>query len=251
MTKIKILGTASAVPDQNHLNTHFVLESADRSILVDCSGNPFARFDQAGLDPMQLTDMIITHFHPDHVMGVPLLLMDLWISGRKDPINLYGLEEVIDRIQSLMALFEWETWEAMFPINFVRLSEEEGFDLLKTEDVSITGLPTCHILPSICLRFELHDGVICYSGDTAPCENVVRLAEEADILIHEASGEYFGHSSAKQAGEIASKAGVKSLFLIHYPPDSDPEKLLEEAGQSYSGEVVIAEDLMDIVLEKI
>jgi ribonuclease Z len=58
---------------------------------------------------------------------------------------------------------------------------------------------------------------IAYSSDTEPCEAVIRLAQGADLLIHEATGPYKGHSSPADAAEVAREAGVEQLVLIHYP----------------------------------
>ena len=69
------------------------------------------------------------------------------------------------------------------------------------------------------------------------------------MLIHEAGGEMVGHSSAKQAGSVAQEAGVRRLMLIHYPTrEGKPEELLTEAQEAYDGEVVLAEDFMEIEL---
>ena len=75
------------------------------------------------------------------------------------------------------------------------------------------------MIPTIGIRVECKKPgrVLAYSCDTEPCEQTVRLSEGADILIHEAGGASFGHSSAEQAGEIAAKAEVGKLYLIHYP----------------------------------
>ena len=97
MTTITFLGTANAVPNKDRESTHFLVESDERVILVDCAGNPIVRLDQAGMDPRSITDIILTHFHPDHVAGLPLLLLDLKIMGRNNSLNIYGLHEVIDK----------------------------------------------------------------------------------------------------------------------------------------------------------
>jgi len=110
MNKLTFLGTASAVPDEDQQNTHFIIETKSRNILVDCVGNPVVRLKQAGVDPLSISDLVVTHFHPDHVSGVPLLLMDLWLMGRETPLYLYGLNEVLDRIEKMMSLFDWESW---------------------------------------------------------------------------------------------------------------------------------------------
>lgn len=106
MPKVIILGSSNAIPTKESENTHMVIVGKDLMLLVDSGTNPILRLEQAGLDLNDLTDIVVTHFHPDHVSGIPLLL----------------------------------------------------------------------------------------------CDEVVRLSEWADVLIHEAAGEALGHSSAKQAG---------------------------------------------------
>jgi ribonuclease Z len=85
--KIIILGSSNAVPSKDHENTHLVIIGKERTILVDCVSDPIVRLEQAGVDFNELTDIVITHFHPDHVSGVPLLLMDIWLKGPTKPIN--------------------------------------------------------------------------------------------------------------------------------------------------------------------
>ena len=97
------------------------------------------------------------------------------------------------------------------------------------------------------MRIEFKDSgkVAAYSCDTEPCDAVIHLAQGADILIHEAAGEFVRHSSSKQAAEIATKADVEKLYLIHYPTGEFwQENLLEDACSIFNGEVELAEDLM-------
>jgi len=111
MPKITFLGTASAVPNADHQNTHLVIEGGEQVVLVDCPGNPFVRLNQAEIDPLSITDLILTHFHPDHVSGLPLLFMDLWLMKRKAPLAIYGLASVLDKCKKMMELYDWEDWE--------------------------------------------------------------------------------------------------------------------------------------------
>ena len=67
------------------------------------------------------------------------------------------------------------------------------------------------------MEFMRSNKVMVYSCDNEPCEQVIELAERADILNHVESGAIVGHSSAAQAGEIAHCAGVGELYLRHYP----------------------------------
>lgn len=248
MSKITFLGTASAVPNKNQQNTHFIVETASHTILVDCVGNPVVRLEQAGINPLSISDMILTHFHPDHVSGTPLLLMDLWLLKRVQPLSVYGLADVIDRIKAMMDLFEWQNWQGFYPVHFNKVPESSYSCLMDTDNIKIWASPVCHMIPNIGLRMVLQEGIVCYSSDTAPCDAVVQLAQGADILIHEATGEEHGHSSPEQAGEIAQRAGVHELYLVHYPAGIDSCDYIQRAKTNFSGEVYIAEDLMKISL---
>jgi ribonuclease Z len=248
MARIIFLGTASAVPTINHHNAHFILESGQRLGLVDCSGNPVVRMEEAGIDPLQLTDIILTHFHPDHVNGLPLLLMDLWLMGRKAPLTIHGLAEDMEKAEKMMDLFNWKKWTTFYPVAFHALESTEMTTVLEDEDLSILASPVCHMIPAIGLRMKLPEGLVSYSTDTGPCEPVVRLAQGANVLIHEAAGAAKGHSSAAEAGEEATEAEVETLVLIHYPPEADAEALAKEAGEAFDGDILLAEDLMILEL---
>ncbi len=247
MPKVIILGSSNAIPTPEHENTHMVVIGKERTVLVDCVSNPILRLEQAGLDFNQVTDLIVTHFHPDHVSGVPLLLMDMWLMGRRKPLNVYGLHHTLDRIEDLMGFYGWAEWPNFFPVAFCRLPGQEMTLVLDCPDFRIFSSPVRHLLPTIGLRFEFNhtNKVMAYSCDTEPCAQVVRLAEGADALIHEAAGAARGHSSAEQAGEVATRAEAGSLYLIHYPTGRFAAgDLVRDASTTYQGPVKLAEDFM-------
>jgi ribonuclease Z len=99
---------------------------------------------------------------------------------------------------------------------------------------------------------------IVYSGDTKPCDNLVELSRDADLLIHDAtfleededSDKY--HSSVKDAARIAKKANVKKLILTHISrryQKGDVERLINEAREVFEN-VEVAYDLMKITLKR-
>lgn len=249
MPKVIILGSSNAVPSKDHENTHLVIVGKERMLLIDCVSNPVVRLEQAGIDFNDLTDIIITHFHPDHVSGVPLLLMDMWLMGRTRPINIYGLHYTMDRLEKLMGFYGWAEWPNFFSVGFFRLPDVELAHVMDCSDFKVHSSPVHHMIPTIGIRVQCKNGqkVLAYSCDTEPCEQTVRLASGADILIHEAGGASFGHSSAEQAGEIATKAEVGKLYLIHYPTGRFANgDIAAEARRTFQGEVVVAKDFMTI-----
>ena len=254
MGKLVFLGTASAVAYDGHENSFLLFEGENSAVLIDCAARPLRRLQESGLQLGLLKDLIITHFHPDHVSGLPNLLMDMWLLGRESEFNIHGNSHAISRAQQMMELFEWETWTGMYPVNFHVVPGSELELVLESEDFRILTSPVEHMIPTLGLRIEYRQGeyIIAYSSDTNPIMETVRLASGADALIHEAAGAADGHSTAAEAGEIAARAGVQTLYLIHYSlrEDTTPERLVAEAKKTFPGKVVLAEDLMAVELKR-
>lgn len=251
MASLIVLGSSSAVPDLEHENTHLAILGDERCILIDCPGSPFVRLRRAGIDPNRLSDLILTHFHPDHISGLPSLLMNMWLMGRQRPLEIYGLGYTLDRTERLMDLFEWKRWPGFYPVTFNRLPEEEMAGVLECGDFRVTASPVRHLIPNIGLRVEFRgsDKVLAYSCDTEPCPEVVRLAEGADVLLHEATGAATGHSAPSDAGRIAREAEVGALYLIHYSPlKDDLQEIVSEAAGAFGGPVELARDFMELAL---
>jgi ribonuclease Z len=246
MAIITILGSSYAISDETHENTHLVVTVNDRMVLIDGAGNPLVRLKKAGYDPNKLTDIVITHFHPDHVSGIPLLLMGLGLAAKIKGLNIYANSHCLDLLIKTLDFYEWDSWHS-FPVNFVKLNDNELNLFLETDEIKMYSSPVEHFIPTHGLRIELSkmDKVVAFSCDTRKTQSVINLSKNADILIHEAAGESVGHSSAKQAGEVATEANVKSLYLIHYPTGENRlDHLVPEAATAFDGPIKLAEDFM-------
>ena len=251
MARIIFLGTANAIPDEYHENTYLVYIGSTRKVLVDCGNTPLVRLQKAQIDPTTITDVILTHFHPDHAANFIPFLMGCWLLGRKSSLAVHGSEYTLSRVESTLQLYKWTSWPDMYPVHFHILPDQERQAVLEDAEVMICASPVCHMVPNIGLRIEDRRSgkVVVYSGDTEPCPAVTRLAQAADILIHESNGAGVGHTSASQAAQIAVEAGVHALYLIHYPVrgfDMKPE--IAAAQALFTGQVTLTADLMEIGL---
>lgn len=244
MARLVVLGSAASIPDEKHENTHFALDGEHGFVLVDCAGSPTVRLKQAGLDVSRLTDLVLTHFHPDHTYGTPILLLNLWLLGRKAPLRIAGSDGCLERLTGMMTGYQWGDWPGFYPTSFAPVPEGEAMPVLDNADFRILASPVRHLIPTLALRVESKASgrVLAYSCDTEPCEAFVRLAVGADLMVHEATGESRGHSSAAQAGEVARQAGARKLVLIHYNVQTDPETLRGEAAETFKGPVTVAQD---------
>jgi ribonuclease Z len=177
--------------------------------------------------------------------------MGLWLLGRRKPLDVYGFNYTLVRMKSNIDLYDFKNWPDFFEVIYHEVPEQEGALVLEDETIRISGAPVKHLIPTMGLRLEfIKEGkTLVYSCDTEPCEQMVRLGKEADVLIHEATGESVGHTSSAQAGTIAQKAGAKTLFLIHYSQSrQDTTQLLADAHSTFSGAVHLTHDFLTIEL---
>ncbi len=242
--ELVVLGTA-AIADLSHDNVYMVLNSGASKILIDCGGNPTSRLMRTGLNFIDLDALIVTHHHPDHIYGVPILLMNLWLLGRRGTFPIYGPHKALQVIQGMMDLYEWDTWPDFLHMDLHEIPLVPDAPVISDHVVAITASPVAHIIPAIGLRMtnRLTGKVLAYTADTMRDPSVVHLAREADILIHEATGDYYGHSTGADAARDALEANAKQLVLVHYPSiRGSPEAVLEEAKAIFQGPVELAED---------
>ncbi|GAG98641.1 unnamed protein product, partial [marine sediment metagenome] len=124
-------------------------------------------------------------------------------------------------------------------------------DARNFEDFKVDTAPVAHNEESIAYRITSADGQSAvYTGDTDYAETITELAENADLLICESAfPDKFkekGHLTPSLAGDLATRAGVRKLVLTHLYPECDKEDIAAECRKTYSGPLVLAEDLMEL-----
>jgi ribonuclease Z len=237
-----LLGTGAAVSDPHRTTTMLAVSDGASTLAVDCGGDLVQRILAAGLDLETLDGLIVTHEHPDHVSGFPLFMEKVWLSGRDRPIPVYGIAPALAQARKVWEAFDTSGWDAP-EILWREVHHAPGAEVLKTDAWQVTASPVDHAVPTIGLRFDHASGSsVAYSCDTAPCEHVVELARNADVLVHEATGHQPGvHSSVEEAAEVAAKAAVHRLLLVHLPPGLTDDDL--EPGRKWYTNVALGEEL--------
>lgn len=226
MARLILLGVGTGVPDADRENTHLVWDGPGGLLLVDAGGSTYQRLLRAGLDPQTLGGIVLTHSHADHINGLPVLLFSLYLAGRRtEPIPIYGLAPTLDIVRRILDAFALEQIAA--PVDWRPITAGDDIPLDPSNGSPTGGwrlrtAPTAHSRPCIGLRWEetATGRALVYSCDTSPCESVEELARGAEILIHEATtpGPFASHTSPRQAGEVAARAGAKRLVLVHFSP---------------------------------
>jgi ribonuclease BN (tRNA processing enzyme) len=191
-----------------------------------------------------LDTVLVSHLHPDHCMD----LLPLYVARTYDPFQSYRPMPV-----------HAPSGAATHLAHAYGRAEEPGlagcFDFLtwspgahRIGPFTVTVAPAAHPVETWAMRVE-HDGrVLAYSADTGPCEALVEVAADADLALFESSFEEGRddaappdlHLTGRQAGEHASRAGVRRLVLTHLPPWNDPDTSLAAAGSAFDGPVELA-----------
>ena len=248
------LGTSGAVPSLRRDNTSLVFVGGVESVLVDCAGSPIQKLLLAAVNPQSVTRVVITHLHVDHSYGLPSLVRGLALMGRSAPLHISCREEHAEPLRDLMRVFRLLDRPELFPLVFEPVPAIPRAAVGRTGLFTLTASPNSHgRMPNLALRFDAAAAPsVVYSSDTEPCEAVVELARGVDTLVHEATyaegdrTRHGAHSTARQAGEIAARAGVRRLILTHIDPahHDGAAELADEAHQQFDGDVEIAEEFI-------
>jgi ribonuclease Z len=245
MARLIMLGTASPTPDAHRNNTFMALQGNDGYFLIDCAGCPLQTLQQAGLPLDRLQGIIVTHRHPDHIYGLPVLILGLWLNGRRSPLVVIGEEETLATVSALFEIFRSEEWPELFNLLYEEVALQPEAQILDNDDFCITASPMKHLVPTLALKIAVKSSgkTVVYSSDTEPCKEMIRFAQDADLLIHEATGNGIGHTSSVQAAEIARQSQVQRLVLVHLPAmNADLAVLHREAMKVFGENVHLAND---------
>ncbi len=224
MPTLHLLGTGASLSGAGRTTTMLAFARERSIVLVDCGGDAVERLLSAGLDPHRIDLLIITHEHPDHVGGFPLLLQKLWLGKRTRPLPIRGPGRALDHARRLFAVYDTSGWKGLPPLDWGEVDAAEGAPVWANGGWRVTASPGQHgRTPSIAIRVEADggEGAVAYSSDTERSDAVARLAEGARMLVHEATGAFRGHSRAEDAAAVAADAGVERLVLVHLPPDAE------------------------------
>ncbi len=253
--KLFVLGTASAIVTARRDNTSFVLQAGDKLIMIDGSGNPAGKMLKFGLDPLDLDMILVTHLHVDHCYGLPSILFHLFLEGRRRHLHLASPEEDIEQLKSLLSPHYLYPDARTFTLKLHAVPPEPMAQVFSSDSLLITSAPAEHSRPTRAYRIDdLRSGKsIVFSSDTRPRPEIAELSRNATVLVHESTyteknrenAQKFGHSTAKEAAEIAEKAKVSNLVLVHF--NSDPgvtaEDFAAEANTVFTKNIVTPEDM--------
>jgi ribonuclease BN (tRNA processing enzyme) len=279
-TRLILLGTGGGPrPRKNSSAAAQVVLANDVAYVVDCGDGVARQLAAAGVPLTTLRHIFITHQHSDHNADYGNLIWLAWAVGLNTRVDTWGpppLEEMT-RLFFKMNAYDIkiriadEGRSPLVPLVHVHELSRGGL-VMRDENVKVTAALVHHplVVPAFAYRFDAADRSLVISGDTAPSEKLITLAQGADVLVHEAM--YLpaidrlvarvpsaatlkkhlmaSHTSAEDAGRVAQAAGVKTLVLSHLVPSDDPavtdDMWIDAARVHFRGRVILGKDLLEI-----
>lgn len=269
MIEITLLGTGSPLVDPLRAGPATLVRAGGATLLFDCGRGVLMRAAAAGTAAGQLSALLLTHLHSDHITDLNDVITSRWVTSFEPaPLRLLGppgTAEVVDGLLAFLApdisyrLDHHEDLSWAPPVEVAEAVEGVVFD---EGGVRVIAAPTDHrpVHPTVGYRVE-HDGVaVVLAGDTVPCDGLDRLCAGADALVHTVIRadlveavplqrlqdilDY--HSSVEQAAQTATRGGVGTLVLTHYVPPMQPgteDEWRARAAAHFDGTVELGDDL--------
>ncbi len=267
--EVVLLGTGTPRPSIERFGSATLVKAGGENFLFDVGRGATIRLQQAGITPNMIDKVFLTHLHSDHISG----LDDLWITGwvwqRQNQLKVNGPKGTHNLVKYLRGAYaadiSYREQNANIDAQLARIkSREVGEEMVyQGNGVSIKSFLVDHapVKPALGYRIEFGDRVIVISGDTTYSKNLVKHAQNADLLIHEITAatpallernkrlaKVVGyHTNPEQMSQVLLKTAPRLAVLNHVLLFGvSEEEVLNRIGKDYDGEVMIGYDLMNI-----
>ena len=274
MMELTLLGTGCPKVDYKRFGPANLISTKMTKILVDCGSGITQRLDQINVSTADIDALFLTHLHSDHVIDLYQLIISSWHSYRTKPWKLYGPKGTKKFVSRIMSA--WQD-ERMQRIKYENRSSTKAFNIIvrefsnsgtiKIKDLKIQYFEVDHkpVPFAYGFCFLKNNKKLTISGDTRPCENIMKFGLFSDVLLHEVFIEdeiketnkmrtlktlhnvKAYHTPSSIVGKIASLTRSKKLVLTHLVPTKFNEKKLKKIVKNDFGkDPIIGKDLLKI-----
>jgi len=272
--ELTLLGTGCPSVDHKRCGPSNLVSTKNTKILVDCGSGVTQRLHELGVSLADIDVLLFTHLHSDHAVDLYQLIISSWHSYRIKPWKIYGPKGTKKFVKKIM-----DAWadERKLRISYESRASTKAFDIqvtefksignIKIKDLNIKYFEVDHkpVKYAYGFSFTNKNKKLTISGDTRPCENLMKYAQKADVLLHEVfiEGEILQtnkmrtkktlhnvqsyHTTSTQVGKVAFVARAKKLVLTHFVPTRfNKNNLKNVVKKDFGKDPIIGEDLMKI-----
>ena len=272
--QLTLLGTGCPSVDYQRFGPSNLISTNNAKVLVDCGSGVTQRLNQIKISSADIDALMLTHLHSDHIVDLYQLIISSWHSYRVKPWIVYGPKGTKNFINKIMNAWRDERIQR---INYEARSSIQAFNIitkefknvgnLKIKDLKITYFEVDHKPVKFAYGFNFFHNKkkLTISGDTKPCENIMKFGQNSDVLLHEVyiDGEIKEtnkmrtkktlhnvreyHTPSTMVGKVAKIANCKKLVLTHLVPTKFSENNLKKTVKADFGKnPIIGHDLLKI-----
>jgi ribonuclease Z len=270
--EITLLGTGSPLPSPDRAGPATLVRAGGATLLVDCGRGVVMRLAAAGVLPVGLSAVLLTHLHSDHITDLNDIVTSQWVMAPEPtPLRVVGpsgTQQVVDGVLAMLALdqrYRIDHHDDLTEGPAVDVTEVAPGDVLELGGATVVIHRTDHrpVEPTVGYRIEHEGAAAALAGDGVPCPGLDALCQGADLYVQTVIREDLVraipsarlqdildyHSTVEQAAQTAAGAGVRTLVLTHYVPPPTPGdegawRALAEA--HFTGQIVLGDDLTTV-----
>jgi ribonuclease Z len=254
MTELLFLGTSAGIPTGNRHASGMAIKKDNRLYLIDCGGPVSSQLKKMGEDPREIEAVFLTHWHPDHAGGLPMLIQDLQLTGRRESLTLYGPQGTHRKVKMLQNIFILPP--EIYPFE-LKTSEYDESAVFNDDVMDIRFFRTKHLAQDYWKKLDqqhnheiepvaygfvirINGLKIIVSGDLLTSDDLLSVLPGADLLVHE-----FGHIKPDLLRDFCKEHNIPKLVVthIHHEWDTRDAELKERISLDFPGELQIARDL--------
>ena len=239
--RVTVLGCSGTFPGPDSPCSGYLVEHDGARLVLDLGNGALGELQRVcGL--LDVDAVCISHLHADHCLDLVAYsyARRFHPDGTPPPLAVHGPSGLADRIRGAYEAPPDNGLEDVY------VFAEYGDGPLRLGPFTVTTARVEHPVEAYALRVEAGGRSLVYSGDTAASDGLVGLARGADLLLCEASWASAPppppgiHLTGREAGEHAARAGVGRLVLTHLMPYADPDVILAEAREGWTGPLDLA-----------
>ncbi|MEM9621597.1 MAG: MBL fold metallo-hydrolase [Pseudomonadota bacterium] len=254
--RVVVCGSASPLGnDPSRAQACIAVLTPEHFFLFDVGARSPVRIAQAALPMARLDGVFLTHFHSDHIAGLPDVNLASWVQGRTGPLQVYGPTGVASVVNGLNSAYALDRSYRTAHHGAQLLAPDRGYMQPNTfnpgtvvwqdAEATVTAFPVSHppIEPAVGFRVDYRGRSVVISGDTNAADSLFEAAEGADLLLHDALSRTLldpmiaaatelevpvlprimtdvidYHADASTLPERVAAAGIQQLVLYHMVP---------------------------------
>jgi ribonuclease BN (tRNA processing enzyme) len=257
--RVTVLGKSPSWQDAGGACSGYLIQAGGTTVLLDCGNGVFAKLRER-VDYVDVDAVILSHLHADHWLDLIPYAYALIYAPKQQPVPVHtwpgtdtparprliappGARETFRQVVG--AWGNEDLVELAFDIE-----EYEPGETVEVGEIRASFHPVPHFIDTFAVNVSNSDGTgkLTYSADTRPGDEIVEIAEGADLLLVEGTlprperTGIRGHLTPEEAGEHAKRAGAKRVVITHISDELGDEWAREEAERGFGGPVEVARE---------